>query len=237
MFPETPQSAIVLLCSTDDASRARGVQVVAEVYWTVIYRHLRRRFHMPPEQAEDVSQAFFLHLVETDLFSAYDRANARFRTYLRHCLDNFAIDTHRKASSKRRRAIENDLDFASVEASLAAEASDPSSFDRDWIRHVAEVAVERTLVALERNNKAKHAELFRRFHLHDEVPSYQSVADELGVTVTDVTNWLHAARREFRTVALSLLREITASEEEFADEARDVFGIDVVRSKSVGSAT
>ena len=237
MFPETPQSAIVLLCSTDDASRARGVQVVAEVYWTVIYRHLRRRFHMPPEQAEDVSQAFFLHLVETDLFSAYDRANARFRTYLRHCLDNFAIDTHRKASSKRRRAIENDLDFASVEASLAAEASDPSSFDRDWIRHVAEVAVERTLVALERNNKAKHAELFRRFHLHDEAPSYQSVADELGVTVTDVTNWLHAARREFRTVALSLLREITASEEEFADEARDVFGIDVVRSKSVGSAT
>jgi len=47
-----------------------------------------------------------------------------------------------------------------------------------------------------------------------------------GISVTDVTNWLHVARREFRQVALDLLRELTASEEEFDQEALAVFGID-----------
>lgn len=229
MFPQTPPSAISLLRSVDAGSRARGVRVVAEVYWAVVYRYLRLRFRMTPEQAEDTVQAFFLHLVESDLFSNYDPARARFRTFLRQCLDNFAITEFRKASAQRRRVEELDLDFASVEATLGTEAPDPSSFDRDWVRRVAEVAVERLLVALEKAGKHTHAELFRRFHLHDDVPSYQAVADELGVSVTNVTNWLHFARREFRTIALALLREITASEAEFADEAREVFGIDVTK--------
>src|SRR5262249_6853638 len=107
---------------------------------------------------------------------------------------------------------------------------DPAAFDREWVRRVAEVAVQRVLARLEKRGHATHAELFRRFHLQDDPPSYQTVAAELGITVTDVTNWLHIARREFRRVALALLREITANDEEFAEEARAVFGIDVAKA-------
>jgi len=42
--------------------------------------------------------------------------------------------------------------------------------------------------------------------------------------VTDVTNALAWARREFRRGALERLREICGSEEEFQREARSVFG-------------
>lgn len=226
-FPETPPSAVTLLASTSPEGRARGMRVVAEVYWAVVYRHLRLRFRMTTDEAEDTLQAFFLHLVETGLTASYDPSRGRFRTFLRQCLDNFAISEHRKATAKRRRGNDLDVDFATVEATLAAATPDASTFDRDWIRRVAEVAVERLLTALDKAGKSTHAELFRRFHLHDEPPSYQAIADELGIKVTDVTNWLHASRREFRTIALTLLREITASEQEFADEAREVFGIDV----------
>lgn len=225
-FPETRESAVAWLCSADEALRARGVRVIAEVYWSAIYTHLRLKFQLSPEAAEDTVQAFLLQLVETDLLADYVPVRTRFRTYLRHCLDNFAIDAHRRASARRRRGTDLDLDFASVEAALAADRSDAAAdLDRAWVLRIAEVAVERMLATLERNGKPVHAELFRRFHLQDDPPRYQAVADELGITATDVTNWLHAVRREFRTVALSLLREITASEEEFVDEARDVFGI------------
>lgn len=226
-FPETPPSAVTLLRSTSPEGRARGMRVVAEVYWAIVYRHLRLRFQMAPEQAEDTVQAFFLHLVETELAASYDPSRARFRTFLRQCLENFAISVHRKASAQRRRGNELDVDFASLEATLGTPAPEASSFDRDWVRRVAEVAVERLLVALDKAGKPVHAELFRRFHLHDEPPSYQAIADELGIKVSDVTNWLHATRREFRHTALTLLREITATEEEFVEEAREVFGIDV----------
>jgi hypothetical protein len=42
-----------------------------------------------------------------------------------------------------------------------------------------------------------------------------------------VTNHLHAARRQFREIALDHLRAISATEDEFRREARDLFGIDV----------
>jgi RNA polymerase sigma factor (sigma-70 family) len=229
-FPQTRATAIALLRSDEADARSRGIRIVAEVYWPSVYKHLRWRFRMTPEQAEDIVQAFFLDLVETERLASYDPARARFRTYLRQCLDNFAVDAHRRASAKRRKAPELELDFASLEATLGAPPADPAALDREWVRRIAEVAVERLLASLEKRGKRTHAALFRRFHLHDDEPSYQVVADELGITVTDVTNWLHVARREFRHVALALLREITASEEEFVEEAREVFGIDVARS-------
>jgi hypothetical protein len=47
------------------------------------------------------------------------------------------------------------------------------------------------------------------------------------VSVSDVRNWLHAARREFRVVALELLADLTLDDDDFAAEAKAVFGIDV----------
>jgi RNA polymerase sigma factor (sigma-70 family) len=227
-FPETRPSLLLGLHSGDVERRERSRRVIAEVYWTAIYKHLRLRFGMNPHGAEDATQGFFVRLIETDLLASYDPDRGRFRTYLRRCLDHHAVDEHRRATAVRRGAKVLPVDFSEVEAELAA-TQDPAeeAFDREWVRRVMTVAVERVLAQLEQNGKPVHAELFRRFHLHDDPPSYQSAADALGIKVTDANNWLHVARREFRRVALELLREITASEEEFADEARAVFGIDV----------
>jgi len=57
--------------------------------------------------------------------------------------------------------------------------------------------------------------------------SYQKLAAEYAIPVTDVTNALSWARREFRRIALERLGELCGSEEEFHREARAVFGSDV----------
>ena len=71
--------------------------------------------------------------------------------------------------------------------------------------------------------------LFELYDLDDGVNapkrSYASLAEELGVTVTDVTNYLSSARREFRRTVLEKLRDITASEEEYKAEARAILGV------------
>ncbi|MGB9463818.1 MAG: hypothetical protein WBR10_01775, partial [Candidatus Acidiferrum sp.] len=54
--------------------------------------------------------------------------------------------------------------------------------------------------------------------------SYDRLAVDYGIPVTDVTNALAWARRKFRRGALERLREICGSEEEFQREARVVFG-------------
>ena len=71
---------------------------------------------------------------------------------------------------------------------------------------------------------------FRLFESYDlegnEKISYQQLSKEYGISMTDVTNALAWARREFRRIALERLRELCGSEEEFQREARAAFGWD-----------
>lgn len=234
-FPVTRPSAVFGLRSEDPARRARSLEVVAAAYWKPSYKYLRLRFALSPEQAEDAVQGFFERVVDEDLLAGYDPARARFRTFLRRCLDHHAIDQHRRRTAARRGGRVVAIDVAAVERELAGGEDSPDQvFDREWVRHLMSVAVARVLTHLERRGKPVHAELFRRFHLADDPPTYEQTARELGIKPTDVTNWLHVARRELRRVALELLRELTTNEEDFAAEAEAVFGVTVRPSRPPG---
>jgi hypothetical protein len=79
----------------------------------------------------------------------------------------------------------------------------------------------------EQSGKQTTFRVFERYVLDDETtdrPSYAELATELGIKVTDVTNYLAFARREFRRLLLEKLREITGSDEEFDAEARLLLG-------------
>ena len=56
--------------------------------------------------------------------------------------------------------------------------------------------------------------------------AYEALARETGLRVTDVTNELAWARRAFRDIVLTRLREVCASDDEFRAEARDLLGVE-----------
>jgi hypothetical protein len=75
---------------------------------------------------------------------------------------------------------------------------------------------------------------FKLFELYDlseddaePKVSYASLADQFGLDTTQVTNYLAAARRDFRKVVLEKLQELTATDEEFRTEARALLGVEV----------
>lgn len=69
--------------------------------------------------------------------------------------------------------------------------------------------------------------LFERYDLADaeDRPSYGELAVAFQLAVTDVTNYLAFARREFRRAVLEQLREMTGSEDEFRREAQALLGV------------
>jgi hypothetical protein len=70
-------------------------------------------------------------------------------------------------------------------------------------------------------------EVFARYDLADDAadrPKYTDVARELKLTASTVTNHLAAMRRQFRTIVLERLRELTSSDEEWEAEAARLLG-------------
>jgi hypothetical protein len=91
-------------------------------------------------------------------------------------------------------------------------------------------AVDALRAELNARGKGTHFRVFERYELDAGVasrPTYAELARELGVATTDVTNYLHVARKEFRRIVLATLREWTASDDEFREEARALLGVKV----------
>lgn len=235
-FPTTRRSAVAAVGSDDPAERARSFEILVHAYWKPVYKHLRVRWRRSSEDAAELTQGFFARALEQRMFSTYDASRALFRTYLKACLDRHVMkDAESRMRQKRGGgAVTLSLDFPAAERELdqlAPPAPDTieTYFDREWTRHLVGITVDALRERCERGGKPLTFRVFERYVLDDETaarPSYAELAAELGIKVTDVTNYLASARREFRRLLLDKLREITGSEEEFEAEARALLGGD-----------
>ena len=234
-FPATHLSILERLRGDDADVRHAAFGDLAEGYWRPSYHYLRLQWHLAPEAAEDAVQAFFTVAFEKGYLEKYDPAKARFRTFLRVCLDRFVQNLQKAEQAARRGGMTErlSLDFPGAERELAersgADLADPDRFFRDeTIRALFTRALESLRRACEAEGKPLVCRAFERHDVRpDDDTSYASVARELNLSVTTVTNHLHAARRRFREFALAHLRDLVATEEEFRAEARDLFGLEV----------
>ena len=235
-FPITRHSIVVAAQSGDPVERSRAIEAVIAAYWKPIYKYVRMKWGVAKEDAQDLTQEFFTRLMEKEFLETYDPHKGRLRTFLRTCADRLYFNLSRDAQRLKRSggAAHLPLDFDEADRELArvtATESMEEYFEKEWIRSLFSLALERLRAQCESSSKAIHFALFERYDLREEddpKPSYAQLAGEFGLAVTDVTNYLAFSRREFRRAVLDQLREMTASEEEFRREAQALLGVDPV---------
>ena len=233
-FPTTHGSAIVGVGSPDSGERQRSFDTLMAAYWKPVYKYIRIRWHKSNEDAKDLTQAFFVQVLEKDYLRPYDPARARFRTFLRTCLEGFLSNQHKAATRLKRGggATLLSLDFERAEGELAeAEIPAPEDieryFEREWLRSLVGLAVSALEEECCRRERQDWFALFARYDLDDDRPerlTYNDLARELDMKVSDVTNRLAWVRRGFRAALLQTLRDITGSQAEFQREARLLLG-------------
>jgi RNA polymerase sigma factor (sigma-70 family) len=243
-FPVTRWSVIAGVRSNDGAERMRALDTLCAAYWKPVYKYVRLRWNRAVPEAQDLTQGFFVEMLERELLNRFDGGKSRLRTYLRLCVDSFVINQEKAARRQKRGGEVQHLaldfagaDFAGAEEELASGTIDPAAiaspesleefFEKEWLRSLFALAVEdlRALCAERKRDKA--FQLFEAYDLEgDDQTSYAQLARQFGIAVTEVTNTLAWARREFRRIALHRLREICASEEEFQRETQAAFGWD-----------
>jgi RNA polymerase sigma factor (sigma-70 family) len=236
-FPPTRRSVIEAVGSTDAEERERALETLCAAYWRPIYKYIRLRWNRPAEEAPDLTQGFFVEVLERELLKKFDPRKARLRTYLRVCVDSF-VSNENKAGRRQKRGgnvAHVALDFAAAERELDGAVMDPATipspesleefFEKEWLRSLFSLAAEELREYCNARQRERTFRLFEAYDLEgDEKISYEQLAKEYAIPVTDVTNALAWARREFRRIALDHLRELCASDEEFQREARAAFG-------------
>ena len=234
-FPATRRSVLERIQSDDPDVRRTAFGDLSEGYWKPSYHYFRLHWRLPAASAEDVVQAFFAAAFEKQYVERYDPGKAKFRTFLRVCLDRF-VQNHQKAERAEKRGGGQPhlpLDFPAAERELSAIAvQDRRDLDRFFHDETVRALFAGTVDAMRRAYEGEGKSIiFRVFERHDLHPSadlsYASVAREFDLTSAQVTNYLHAARSRFREQALLNLRGLLGTDDEFRDEARELFGLEI----------
>ena len=232
-FPPTRLSVVARTRSDDEEIRRLAIGALIESYWKPVYKYLRLKWRLDPDAAADLTQEFFTSTLEKDVLGRYDAGRARFRTYLRLCVDGFASNV-RKAEGRLKRGghvATVPLDFPAAEGELrrhepAVAADVDELFYQEWVRALFQHAVEELRQASHAAGRDAMFAVFERYDLVEpgERPTYARLAEELGLTPATVTNHLAAMRRHFRRTVLDRLRDLTTSDDEFEAEARRLLG-------------
>ena len=229
---ETTQWSIVVSAGDSQPGHARGaIEQLCRRYWFPLFAFLRRRGYDEPE-AEDLVQAFFVRVIEKEVFAAADRDRGRFRTFLLTSLENFLRNEHSKANAARRGggAKPISLDLRDREGKLMRLIADDSSpedeFHRQWAIDVLAQVLETVKQEYDVRGNAGLFEALRPFLSTDrQRKPYAEVAESLNMSEANVKVAVHRLRRRYRKQLELEIAATVRSPEEVEDEIQQLLRV------------
>ena len=197
--------SLVLAARGADRSVARvAIGELCRLYWYPLYGFARRK-GFSPHDAEDVTQEFFLTLVESNLLSTPDPARGRLRSFLLTAFQHDLEDA-RRASRRQKRGGGMELlplDTTGAERLFQLEPADPATpeahFDRQWARAVLAGCLDHLRDQYATTGRAGAFEALRPFLNPDDAAGadYETAAVALQLTPGAVRQAVHRLRERF----------------------------------------
>ena len=229
LFKTTHWSVVILAGQPASHQAAESLEKLCRAYWFPLYAYVRRRGHTP-EDAQDLTQEFFLRLLQKHYLTHADRNKGRFRSFLLSSLDHFLANDWRRAQAEKRGGGHPpiSLDDASAEGRYTLEPLSDLTPERLYERQWALTLLDHALAMLrEEFTAAGQARQFNhlRGFLTTEAAqgSYAATAAELGMTTGAMASAVHRLRHRYRELVREEIAHTVASPAEVEDELRWLF--------------
>jgi RNA polymerase sigma factor (sigma-70 family) len=227
----TTQWSLVL--SAGDKSSPRWRESLAElcrIYWYPLYAFIRRRGN-PSAEAEDLTQEFFLRLVEKEFLQATGPEKGRFRTFLLLCLKRFLANEHDYRTAAKRGGSERliSIDGAEADSRFRLEPADATTPENIFERRWALALLEQVLARLDKEYRdAGKTALFAKLKplLVAESPgeSYTEIGHELHLSEGAVKVAVHRLRRRYAELLHAEVARTLEHPRDVQEEIRALFG-------------
>jgi RNA polymerase sigma-70 factor (ECF subfamily) len=229
----TTHWSLVLSCAREGAGETTGRQALSELcrtYWRPIYAFVCRRGYSEPD-AQDLTQDFFVRVLEGNLLPLADPKRGRFRTLLLCALQNFLADKRDESKARKRGGgmnfipwedwIAESPSYLSINPPELERLSAPRLFDVRWAATVAEQALRRLAAECESRGRRRVFDILNRYLTVDrgEV-SYAKLSALLSVPEVTVKRLLHQMRVRYRALLRDQVLQTVENDAELEDEIR-----------------
>lgn len=224
-FQSTQWSVIVRAANVDDAGSNKALESVCKSCWYPIYAFVRRQGYTP-EDAQDLTQGFFVHVLENNVLAHADQERGRFRSFLLGALRHFISNEARRLRAEKRggKVTFVSVDEDGSEERFGRELPDPETpeklFQRNWAENLLRRASETLRADYERSHKLHLYDAIKPYLLGSANPdSYQEVADSLGISSGSLAVMVFRMRKRYGDI---LRQEIALTVDDPADVQSEI---------------
>jgi RNA polymerase sigma factor (sigma-70 family) len=225
-FRTTRWSLILNSVNVQAPESRAALSELCRLYWYPLYAFARRSGH-DASDAEDLTQSFFLHLLEKEAFSRVGPEKGKFRSFLLASFKNHMSMSWRKGLAAKRGAGCQvvSLDIEDVEHRYELESGDDLTpdrvFDARWATTLLSRATTRLHEEYVEQGKGQTFERLKVFLVKtdsEDTNSYRQIADELGLTAPGVKTLVFRLRKRFAAVLREEVAQTLANPAEVDSE-------------------
>jgi len=229
-FRSTRWSVVLVSAQSQAPQSKEAFAELCRLYWYPLYAHVRNRGYSA-EDAQDLVQGFFLHLVEYKTMSRVDRSKGKFRSFLLASLQNYISNEAQRARCLKRGGevefVPFDVEGAEDRYSLepADRLTPEKIFDARWAMALLGEAMNRLSQEHIAQGKAKTFQALKMFLdpiNTRELPSYEEVAVELDVSVGSIKTLIHRLRKQYTAFVREEIARTVANAADVDAEIHDL---------------
>jgi RNA polymerase sigma-70 factor (ECF subfamily) len=230
-FHTTQWSAVLEAAHRSSAAGDNALAGLCQLYWYPLYAYVRRQ-GTSPEDAQDLTQQFFVHLLSTNLLAAADRQRGRFRTFLLAALTNFLANERRRGAALKRGGPQPtlSLDFQDGEHRYLREPAHEVTPERIFARRWALIVLDRGMARLRAEYEAAGKRpLFEALKSRlgpgddDDQTPYGELGSSLGLSEGAVKVAVHRLRKRCRELIRDEIAATVETPREIDEELRVLF--------------
>jgi RNA polymerase sigma-70 factor (ECF subfamily) len=227
-FGETAWSVVLAAGNASEPRASEALSELCRVYWPPVYGYLRRRGYNR-DDAQDLTQNFFQHLLREETVRRASRERGRFRSFLLGALGRLVADEQARAGALKRGGgaqLVSMQEFATEELHhqhATSELTPDEALDARWAGVLLQHALDKVRAGFSADGKAEIFENLSPF-LAGEKPyfSYQDVAKRMGLGLGAVKTHIHRLRRQFATAVRQEVMQTVSAPHEVEDELRQL---------------
>ncbi len=199
---------------------------MCENYWFPVYAFVRRAGHSA-EDAQDLTQEFFVRLLDKHFLAAADRKKGRFRTFLLTAVKRFLANEYDRIQAKKRGGGQTILSLEGLEARYCREPADTLTperiFERQWALSLLDQVLARLQAEMTADGKAALFDALKDHLTGSQSAGYATTAARLGMTEGAVKAAAHRLRQRYRELLREEIAQTVASPDEIEEEIRYLF--------------
>lgn len=227
-FVTTRWTQVAEAAASQAPASRKALEELFETYWLPVYAFIRRSGY-DANQASDLTQGFFVSVLERGLIGKADQTRGRFRTFLLVAVKGFLANEHRAANTLKRGGQQQivSIDAAKGDERIGIEPQvtmpPDREFQRQWALTVLQRAMDQLADEFARRDRSQLFQSIKSLLTGDSADSsYEKISQQLGMSENSIKVAVHRMRKRYRELIRIEVSQTVQGEDEVQDELNEL---------------